>query len=187
MNPELSYRVGGVLQPRPSNAQVENLRYASGREQVAQWLRSVYKRLPVGICDGCTDCALRCAGEVPLLAAEYQAIRQYLDNQGQAVPPQPEQRRGQMMAPCRFLDKESHLCTIYPVRPLICRLFGLVEWLPCPTGKQSAEVTDALELMRQYAEVGPRPFSLWQQQQVLTPSPSPCRRGEAGGRGDDLK
>jgi len=171
MNPDLSYRTGGVLQPRPSAS--------PGCQQVTEWLHSVYERLPVGICDGCTDCALRCAGEVPMVAAEYHAIRQYLDNQGQPVPPRRQRRWGQMMAPCRFLAEDSRLCTIYPVRPLICRLFGLVEWLPCPTGKQTAVVNDGLDLMRRYAELGPHPFSFWQQQREdLTPSPAPSRRGE---------
>ena len=130
-------------------------------EQVVRWLQSVYERLPVGTCGGCTDCALRCAGEVPMLAAEYQAICQHLQNQDQSVPTLPPRRPGQMMPPCRFLEEASRLCVIYPVRPLICRLFGVVEWLPCPMGKQTAAVEDGLNLMHRYAELGPHPFSYW--------------------------
>ena len=96
-----------------------------------------------------------------MLAAEYQAIRQYLDNQGQSIPPQPQRRPGEMMPACRFLDEDTRLCKIYPVRPLICRLFGLVEWLPCLTGKQTARLKDGRDLMRRYAELEPRPFSYW--------------------------
>lgn len=130
-------------------------------EEVANWLRSAYQRLPVGGCHGCTDCASRCAGDIPMLAAEYETICQYLNAQGQLVPTKRGRRTGEMMAPCRFLNEEARLCIVYPVRPLICRLFGLVEWLPCPTGKQSAVLTDGVELMRCYAELGPCAFSYW--------------------------
>ena len=140
-------------------------------EQAEDWLRWVYQRLPVGDCHGCTDCARRCAGAVPMLAGEYQAICQCLDDHCQPIPPEPVRQPEQMMPPCRFLDQQSRLCSIYPVRPLICRLFGLVEWLPCPTGKRSVVVSDGLELMRRYAELGPRPFSYWHQQ------PGICEKG----------
>ena len=32
---------------------------------------------------------------------------------------------------CRYLDA-SKRCTIYPVRPTICRLWGVTEDMPCP-------------------------------------------------------
>ncbi len=103
-----------------------------------------------------------------MLATEYQAICQYLDNHCQPVPPEPGRQPEEMMAPCRFLNQQTRLCIIYPVRPLICRLFGLVEWLPCPTGKQSALVGDGLGLMRRYAQLGPRPFSYWYELKPLS-------------------
>ncbi len=146
-------------------------------EQVLKWLASVYQQLPVGSCDGCRDCASRCAGDVPMLSTEYQAIRQYLADEGQQIPPPPRRLSTQMMAGCRFLDRDSRWCVIYPVRPLICRLFGLVEWLPCPTGKQTMVLAEGWKLMRQYAELGPRPFTHWHEQ---APQPSQMVRENTG-------
>lgn len=36
-------------------------------------------------------------------------------------------------APCKMLDSCGN-CTIYNIRPLICRLFGIVKQMKCPFG-----------------------------------------------------
>ena len=43
-------------------------------------------------------------------------------------------------------------CTVYEERPLICRLFGTTERLPCPNGRGPAEMIDpqAEKLVHQY-------------------------------------
>lgn len=35
---------------------------------------------------------------------------------------------------CTYLDPETKRCEVYDVRPLICRLYGLVEKMRCPHG-----------------------------------------------------
>lgn len=35
---------------------------------------------------------------------------------------------------CPYLDLQSKQCTIHPRRPLICRLYGVQESMPCPHG-----------------------------------------------------
>lgn len=48
---------------------------------------------------------------------------------------------------CRFLDQRNGLCLVYPVRPLVCRLFGHVEWLPCPVQRVRVHWESAHEVM----------------------------------------
>ncbi len=35
---------------------------------------------------------------------------------------------------CPYLDLKTKRCTVYERRPLICRLYGMTEELPCPFG-----------------------------------------------------
>ena len=70
---------------------------------------------------------------------------------------------GPFAPPCRFRDSEAGRCLIYAVRPLICRLFGLVEWLPCPLGRLDAVLSNGVEIMRWYATLHPRPYEHWLQ------------------------
>ena len=35
---------------------------------------------------------------------------------------------------CGFLDRGNGLCTIHPMRPMICRVWGLTPSMPCPHG-----------------------------------------------------
>ena len=79
-------------------------------------------------------------------------------------PPQRERAAGQMSAPCRFYAPDLPGCTVYAARPLICRLFGLVEWLPCPTSRRGAEVPDAREMMDWYGSQDLRTYAQWLKQ-----------------------
>ncbi len=81
-----------------------------------------------GQCDGCTQCADKCAGPIAMWREEAEAIADFAAANGVdlAGPPDDEWQ------PCAFLDAASRQCLIYPVRPLVCRLFGIVPWLPCP-------------------------------------------------------
>ena len=64
---------------------------------------------------------------------------------------------------CRYRDMVKGGCTVYPVRPLICRLLGHVEWMPCPIEKVplTVETADALELMNEYAQTERHSFEEW--------------------------
>lgn len=125
-------------------------------------------------CNGCTACSLRCAAGVPLDGAEFNAVQEYLADTSQEVRSAIEQIAAQdktvdlgdgvTVQMCRYHDQTTGLCAIYPVRPLICRLFGAVEWLPCPIEKVEnyAATPDALALMQEYAAHERRTFEGWE-------------------------
>jgi Fe-S-cluster containining protein len=97
--------------------------------------------LDLKVCDGCSDCALRCTDDIPMALAEFEAISAYCTREiapatckhSASAPaqlpdaPWPE--------PCRFRIAATGMCRVYPVRPLVCRLMGHVWWLPCPVGR----------------------------------------------------
>ncbi len=127
-------------------------------EEEAEFLQRVYSRLPTANCRGCTDCATRCIGNLKITRTEFEAIRDYLG--GEIFRPV-LRRAGQMATPCEFSDPNGPRCMIYPVRPLICRLFGLVEWLPCPRGRDVTLVPDGPEIFSRYRRYARRSFREW--------------------------
>ncbi len=124
----------------------------------ARWLRETYEPLPMAQCHGCEKCATRCMGNLAITRTEYEAIREYLG--GPLFTPT-LRWQGEMAAPCEFSDPDGPRCLIYPVRPLICRLFGMVEWLPCPTGDVPTLVEDGPQIMEQYRKFERRSFREW--------------------------
>lgn len=75
---------------------------------------------PMRCDDGCGDCC----GPVPVTRDELGAVRRYIEREGiKAVD------RGALT--CPFYDGR---CTIYPVRPFICRAFGHTPRLKCSRG-----------------------------------------------------
>ncbi len=83
----------------------------------------LYARLPRLQCKGL--CQQFC-GQVPMSEVEHRRIVEYM---GEPIP------FGRTIV-CPLLDRDSGKCTCYPVRPLICRGFGLVDdpLLRCPHG-----------------------------------------------------
>ena len=124
-------------------------------------------------CDGCYACGARCAAGVPMLRVEYEAIRAYLDSpageearrvesQDKRVPyPGTDEADGAYYTACRFRDIERGRCSVYPVRPLVCRLFGHVDWLPCPIEKVPSPVPGGVEIMRRYGDVPQQTYEEW--------------------------
>ncbi len=89
-------------------------------------LNALYDTIPSGHCDSCGAC---CYDNVPLSAAEFLALVDHLEKQGdgaleKAIEGVASWYRYQFKRaqPCVFLDQNK--CTVYPVRPLVCRLFG---------------------------------------------------------------
>ncbi len=70
---------------------------------------------------------------------------------------------GVTVAMCRYFDMETESCMIYSVRPLMCRLMGHVEWMPCPIDKveRVLPTAEALHLMEAYAGEMRQPASEW--------------------------
>lgn len=75
-------------------------------------------------------CSL-CCGPFPLLQKELDRIRDYLEPLGRIMPSLipglnlPVEWEASQSLNCAFL--ENGRCTIYPVRPLICRGMGAVD------------------------------------------------------------
>ncbi|MDH7570412.1 MAG: YkgJ family cysteine cluster protein, partial [Armatimonadota bacterium] len=96
----------------------------------------------LALCDGCTRCAFRCVDHIEMSYPEFSRLLR-------ALAALPEARLRALLAQekrilwaelatvemCPFLDMESRYCALYPARPLVCRIFGLVPWFPCPEGR----------------------------------------------------
>ena len=94
--------------------------------------------------------------------SEFLRVRAALGDR--PAPPQRDRAAGEMSAPCRFYDPDLPGCVVYAARPLVCRLFGLVEWLPCPIGRRGPEVDDAREMMGWYSSQDLRTHAQWLEQ-----------------------
>lgn len=68
----------------------------------------------------CTNCG-QCCGIVPASQVEINTIRNYIAVNGIS----PIKRADKTI--CPFRDNKNKKCLIYPVRPLVCRLFGVAK------------------------------------------------------------
>ncbi len=124
-------------------------------------------------CNGCTSCSLRCADDVPATLSEWIAIQTHISSltgTEKATLSSIIAQNKQMdlgddvyVGMCRFFDMNSHSCSIYNVRPLMCRLMGYLEWMPCPIGKvvDTLDTTSARALLREYSSVERRTLAEW--------------------------
>jgi ferredoxin len=121
-------------------------------------------------CNGCDACGTRCTEGVPMLETEFEAVRRFLAGPEGAEARRVELQEKRVPIPgaeefhymaCRFRDVERARCSIYPVRPLVCRLFGHVEWLPCPIDKIPAPVPGGIEIMQRYGDAPQRTYEEW--------------------------
>lgn len=88
-------------------------------------IEDLYELIPDFICPaGCHQCC-RNFGVPSRTAAEQERINQFLQVHGMAA----QQAQG---TTCPHLTEEG--CSIYPVRPLICRLYGTSANYPCIMG-----------------------------------------------------
>lgn len=122
---------------------------------------------PDAVCNGCTACSMRCTDGIKISEFEFTRIIEELRAQNQHYVRQvlhqaKELPWGEEMIylACLFLDVNTHLCIVYPARPLVCRLFGHVPHLPCPVGKLPA-TRDAGHLLQAYAEQPLLTFQDW--------------------------
>lgn len=93
-----------------------------------QQLKDIYSRLPA------LNCAGLCHGSCgPIALSALEAKRAY--KAGNVLLGLKFLRPdATLLQPCKALDQETKLCTIYDVRPLICRLYGMAEGLRCEHG-----------------------------------------------------
>jgi hypothetical protein len=83
----------------------------------------------------CQNCG-RCCGPLMVTHSEIKDIKEFyatLDSRTK------NRIRNQKMGPitCQFRDVKNKSCVIYPVRPEVCRLFGLSKKLQCPFGNSA--------------------------------------------------
>jgi Fe-S-cluster containining protein len=92
-------------------------------------IEDVYDLIPDMMCtEGCFECCKN-FGVPSRTEREDQRIKEFLKKHGM----QPGVARGHT---CPYLDEnlEGGGCTIYPVRPFICRLYGTSLNYPCKMG-----------------------------------------------------
>jgi len=138
---------------------------------VADWSYPRPKRRPSDPrdpCQGCHECGLRCTAGVQMAADEFDRIVDYLRTCDPARALQVFEQTKTVhwfeditVEACLFYDVARKQCLVYPARPLVCRLFGRVEWLPCPVGKPLPQVHEAVELMQTYARQRRATFAEW--------------------------
>lgn len=136
-------------------------------------------------CDGCHECGLRCTAGVQMCRSEFDRIVAHLrsENPGR-VGRVLEQEKGIVWfeeiqsEACLFYDVLHRGCIVYPARPLICRLFGRVEWLPCPLGRPLEMIRGGVDLIQAYAAERRATFPEWcteagifDLRQLISPTP----------------
>jgi Fe-S-cluster containining protein len=107
---------------------------ALGAKLLAQELQALYEQVPATACAHSGECCALTPDEVaqgyatmfPLYRAEYANVSDYLEGAAD------QRRREELLAVteerpvrCPFLGPER-TCTIYPVRPLICRTYAVM-------------------------------------------------------------
>ena len=131
-------------------------------------------QMAMEVCNGCDACGLRCAAGVPATQEEWRSVQRYLTESSEAERAEIARVEAQdkpvdlgdgvTVQMCRYRDMEGGRCVVYPVRPLVCRLLGHVEWMPCPIEKvpRVLPTQDALALMHAYAGFVRRTFEAWE-------------------------
>lgn len=80
------------------------------------------EKLPKHNCKNCGGCC----GPVPINADEKKHIQMYVDSHNVKV------NRLHDKLTCKF--RVDGKCSIYPVRPMLCRLMGVVKGMDCKYG-----------------------------------------------------
>lgn len=79
---------------------------------------------------GCADCC----GPVYLSRLEFYRCVKASGRSVENVRQHMEKNAKQKILACPLLDKKTNRCSVYEVRPAICRIFGTSKELLCPHG-----------------------------------------------------
>lgn len=82
----------------------------------------------------CTNCG-DCCGPVPITKQEFNQIKRYVKDFSLAKFYRLKTQTNNPLE-CIFRDKATNTCSIYPVRPDICKMFGFYEGMICPNNKE---------------------------------------------------
>ena len=133
-------------------------------------LQALFSRIPTEpTCCGCHECAIRCSGAIPVARCEWEDIAAYIAEHLSAVELESllaqdkrfEIADGVWVEFCILYDVVGLHCAVYPVRPLVCRLLGHVEFMPCPLSRVPSVLPDGPEIMRRYAQLERRTLAEW--------------------------
>ena len=158
--------------PPPSQATSEPPRSLIAELTVLDGLYGFVRRIDQSPCQGCDGCGARCVSGFQISLIEFRRIQDFLATTEGAVArsvesfpkvqPYPgDHTAGATYVACRFRNTERDNCAIYPVRPLICRLFGHVEWLPCPIERVERTDPGGVEAIGRYAGLRLRTYEEW--------------------------
>ena len=100
-------------------------------DEIKERLNDIYTRIPSFDCKRCGYCC----GPVNWLLPEDLIIREWMKNNNMEYVKWGTQDFIGNDFRCPYYDWENKLCKIYEVRPLICRLQGMTERLPCPNNE----------------------------------------------------
>ena len=92
-----------------------------------QKLEYIYNQIPVSVCP--PDCGACCGILFPSLA-ELNNIKEWCSKHSVKY----KDFNMQVGLNCSYLIEDKR-CSIYPVRPFLCRLLGVCSTLPCPLNK----------------------------------------------------
>lgn len=79
----------------------------------------------------CTNCG-DCCGMIPASVAEVRQILGFLAKHSEAKAV--ASKVGSQPLHCPFRDDKNKRCAIYPVRPIVCRMFGVCANMSCKNG-----------------------------------------------------
>lgn len=104
-------------------------------------LRAIWDKVPA-----MKDCKGKCqasCGPIPVSGEERELVEQ---RSGKELDWDPESWR------CVMLSKTGY-CTVYSVRPLICRIWGATEKMPCAFGCEPERMLSQIEAMELFKEL----------------------------------
>ena len=147
-------------------------------EQFLARRQALEAQMQLEVCDGCDHCGTRCTAGFDVAQPEWEAVQEYLKTQAPEEVARVRDQEKTLPWPgaddlearvtyCRFRDGENGRCSIYPVRPTICRLFGQTEWLPCPIGAVESYPRGAASVWNQYRLEKRKPWEEWQEEENL--------------------
>jgi hypothetical protein len=89
--------------------------------------------IPKHNCRNCGDCC----GPLMITKKELSEIKKYIDKNISKKEKNRLKKQKRDPLTCQFRDEKNRNCAIYPVRPEVCRLFGVYDRLPCPYGNST--------------------------------------------------
>jgi ferredoxin len=138
-------------------------------------------QMQLEVCNGCDHCGTRCVAGFGVTHPEWEAVRAFLATQPvhevervaaqeKTLPWPGAEELEARVTYCRFRDSESSRCSIYSVRPTICRLLGQTNWLPCPIGAVDAYPEAAADVWNQYRQEKRKTWEEWQDEEEILSS-----------------